>query len=224
MYTNGNLESHLAALLFLGCAGLVLAALAAALLLFFSRRAWARYPLLIAAAAIVSYAVLLAGFSLFSRDRTLARGEEKHFCELDCHIACSVQEVQRVKSIGGVTANGEFYVVRLRSHFDDSTIAPWRPRQAPLIPVPLRLELVGANGARYQVAAAGQEAWNAVHPPQHTMMDCLRPGESYETTWVFDVPADVPSPRLLLSARGEPSLGLIGNEDSPGHGKTYLGL
>lgn len=224
MVTNGNLEAHLAALLFLGSGGLLLLLLAATIAAFFWKREWVRYLLGAAAAVILGYAGLLGVFSLFSSERTLARGEEKHFCELDCHIAYSVEEVQRVKSIGGATATGEFYVIRVRSRFDESTISKSRPREVPLIPSALSAAIVDGAGSEHAVSSTGQGAWDAAHGSEHSMRDCLRPGESYETTLVFDVPANASAPRLLLRARGEPSGLLIGDEESPGHSKAYLAL
>jgi len=90
MYTNVNLESHIAALLLLGSGGLTVLLLIMAAVLFFARPGWVRYPLLAAAAVGLGYGLLLAAFSLISSEQTLPRGEEKHFCELDCHIAYSV--------------------------------------------------------------------------------------------------------------------------------------
>jgi len=224
MYTNVNLESHIAALLLLGSGGLIVLLLIMAAVLFFARPGWVRYPLLAAAAVGLGYGLLLAAYSLISSEQTLPRGEEKHFCELDCHIAYSVQDVRRVKAIGDTAASGEFTVITLRTRFDEDTIASWRGRERPLIPDPIAMALVDTNGHRYAVSGAGQTAWNAAHGQAHSMQECLRPGESYETTWVFDLPAEVSSPRLLLSSVQKPSLVLIGDEDSPRHQKTYLGL
>ena len=116
MYSNVNFDSHLAALLFLGSVGLISLLLITTAKVFFARRAWVRYPLVAIAALLAGYCLLLAVFSHFSDDRTVARGEEKFFCELDCHIAYSVQNVERVKTIGDTTANGEFCVVTVRTH------------------------------------------------------------------------------------------------------------
>lgn len=222
--TNGNLDAHFGALFFLAGIAMVVALAASSVLLFFSRRPWARYPLWGIAAILAGYGVLMAIFSVVSYDRTLARGQEKYFCELDCHIAYSVQNVQRMKSIGDLNAQGEFYVVTVRSRFDENTIAPWRGRERPLIPNGPTPTIVDSQGHKYSISSAGQSAWEAAHGPTHSMLECLRPGESYETTRVFDVPAEAESLRLLLTASDVPSRALIGDEDSPGHGKTYLAL
>ena len=223
MYTNGNLESHLAALFFLGTLGLLVLLGLTTLVLFFRRRAWVRYPLLAIVALLAGYGLLLGFFSWASYDRTVARGDEKFFCELDCHIAYSVQRVERMKFTGDTTAQGEFYVVTLRTHFDERTIAPWRGNGA-LTPDPPSLVLVDGSGREIPVSASGQRAWEAAHRQTHSLVDPLRPGESYETTWVFDLPADAQSVRLFAGWHGFPSYVLIGDEASLGHGKTYLAL
>ena len=148
MYTNGNFESHLAALCFLGTMGLTILLAIATVVLFFTRRAWARYSLLAIFVLLAGYAAVLGFFSWASYDRTVARGDEKFFCAMDCHIAYSVQNVERTKTIGDATAQGEFVVVTLRSHFDERTIAPWRG-DSPLTPDPPTLALVDGSGRGY---------------------------------------------------------------------------
>ena len=187
MYTNGNLEAHVAALLFLGTVGLLLLLGVATVATFFWRRAWVRYPLLAIAALLAGYGLVLAAFSYTSFDRTAKRGDEKFFCALDCHIAYSVQNVEKMKTIGNTPANGEFFVVTLRAHFDERTIAPWRGNR-PLAPEPPSLTLIDGNGRQFPVSTSGQSAWEAIHGKPHRLADPLRPSESYETTWVFDCP------------------------------------
>jgi len=223
LYTNGNFESHLAALCFLGTAGLTVVLAVATVVLFFARRTWARYSALAIVVLLAGYAAVLAFFSWASFDRTVARGDEKFFCALDCHIAYSVQNVERRKVIGDATTQGEFVVVTVRTHFDERTIAPWRGNGA-LKPAPPMLELVDSKGRSYPVSPVGQQAWEKVAADSHSPTDPLRPGESYETTWVFDVPAGAQSVRMFAGWQGFPEYLLIGDESSPGHGKTYFAL
>lgn len=223
MYTNGNLEAHLSALCFVGTLGLTLLLVIATAVLFSIQRRWACYTLVALAGLLGGYGLLLGAFSFASYDRTVARGDEKFFCGMDCHIAYSVQNVKRVKSIGDSTAEGEFVVVTLRSHFDERTIAPWRGNGV-LTPNPPDLELVDGSGRKYPLSAGGQKAWEVAHGQPHSLRDPLRPGESYETTWVFEVPSDAQSVRLLAGWDGFPSYVLIGDEASPGHRKTYFAL
>ena len=225
MYSNGNFESHLAAMCFLGTLGLSVLLLTATAILFFTRQRWVRYTLLALAVLLGGYGLALGLFSWASYDRTVARGEEKFFCALDCHVAYSVQNVERANTIGDVTASGEFVVVTVRSHFDERTIAPWRGSGA-LTPDPPTLELVDGSGRSFPVSRSGQRSWEKANPNSHAhwLTDPLRPGESYETTWVFDVPADAQSVRMYAGWHGFPSYVLIGDEASPGHGKSYFAL
>ncbi|MGC2108781.1 MAG: hypothetical protein WA655_04645 [Candidatus Korobacteraceae bacterium] len=224
MYRNVNLDAHLSALLFLGSAGLLVLLLIAVIVTLFWRRQWLRYTFSALLVLIVGYGILLLGFSLSSRERALARGEEKYFCELDCHLAYAVESVQRVKTIGDTRAAGEFYVVTVRTRFDENTTAPWRPRDATVTPDPLDFSVVDGQGRSIQRSSAGQSAWDAMHGPSHSLTDPIRPGEAYETTLVFDVPPDAGAPRLLASFAVFPTQVLIGDENSLLHRKTYFAL
>jgi hypothetical protein len=223
MYRNVNLDAHMSALLFLGSAALLLVLLLTMLILFFSRRQWMRYASIAVTVLVVGYAVLLVGFSIFSREHTLAQGEEKYFCELDCHVAYSVQSVERVKAIGGTVAHGEFYVVTIRARFDEHTTAPWRPRDVPVTPDPLRFALVNADGVATSPSAAGQKAWDSLHRASPTLFSPLLPGESRQATFVFEA-SPMQNPRLLASFQSFPTQVLIGDENSLLHRKTYFGL
>jgi hypothetical protein len=52
----------------------------------------------------------------------------------------------------------------------------------------------------------------------------LRPGESYFNNLVFDVPADVHNPRLLITDQDPVTRLLIGHESSPLHKKIWFDL
>src|SRR3954470_14577079 len=80
------------------------------------------------AGGIGLYIVILLGVSAFSKDYVLRSGAEKHFCELDCHIAYSVTKVETPTSIPAdfssapAPAPGVLYVVTLRTRFDPTTV------------------------------------------------------------------------------------------------------
>ena len=224
MYSNVNLDAHLSALLFLGSAGLLVLLVIATAVLCFWRRPWLRYAITALATLVIGYGLLLLAFSLFSRERSLAQGKEKYFCELDCHLAYSVQQVERVKTIGTTSAAGEFYIVTVRVRFDETTTAPWRPRDVPLVPDRLGFSVVDEQGHALQSSSAGQNAWNALYGTPTSLLEPLRPGESYESTLIFDVPPDAPSPRLLALFAVFPTQLLIGDENSLLHKKTYFRL
>ncbi len=199
MYFNTNFEPHLSALFFLGTAGLLILLSIASLIFFFRGRKWLRYAATAMPALLIGYMALLLTFSAVSRERTLAPGQEKYFCELDCRLAYSVQKVERAKQIGDQVANGEFYIVTVRNRFDETTTASWRPREVPLTPVPLTISLIDRQGDVIRTSASGQQAWDALHGVSPSLFKPIRPGESVEAIFVFDVPPAMQSPRLLAS-------------------------
>jgi hypothetical protein len=167
-------------------------------------------------AVAMGYAVLLVGASVVSRDRTLVTGERKYFCEIDCHIAYDVTSTEPAGDRGRA--------VTLRTWFDPSTIAPFRG-DAPLSPGQRTVYLVDDAGRRYDPSPDATSAWQTAHGGSTPLGRELRPGESYTTTLVFDLPRDVRAARLYV---GDPPGGvekaLIGHENSPMHGKVYLAL
>jgi hypothetical protein len=135
----------------------------------------------------------------------LSPGQEKFFCEIDCHIAYTIADVKR---------EGEMLRVGLRTRFDEHSIAPWRGNGT-LSPNPRVIELVDSNGRVYP----GHQSSG----PQLTTP--LRPGESYVSEFVFSVPPDVREPRLLVLSEGVfPDRVLIGNENSFLHQKIWFRL
>jgi len=177
------------------------------------------------------YLLLLFGFSLASRDRTLAPGEEKYFCEIDCHLAYSVLSADSLPEVGGTPgvrpAPGMFLRVTLRTRFDETTISASRPRDFPLTPAPREIYLVGAGGERYPVSADGESALEISGASGTPLTRPLRPGESFTTELVFDVPSGIRAPRLLVLSPTQPQwIGriLIGGEGSFLHAKVYQSL
>ena len=216
-------------LAFLGTACLLFAAVVGgAIALAFRKPRIARWIGAGGLLAASGYAALLLGFSFLSRERTLKPGEKKYFCEIDCHLAYSVVGASAAKALGRppqlVAASGTFQIVTLRTWFDEATIASFRG-YAPLTPNPRMAYVVDTAGRRSAFSPAGQKAWEDEHGSTTPLTKALRPGESYETTLVFDVPDGAASLRLFL---GDDPLGvesvLIGHENSPMHGKIYFAL
>lgn len=174
------------------------------------------------------YAVTLLLFSAFSRERVLERGEEKYFCEVDCHLAYSVREVRRMQTLGGPLrrsdAGGVYHVVTLRTRFDPETISSRRPADLALHPNPRRVWVTDRRGRQFAVSYEAEQALAGAGDPSIPLTRPLRPGESYLTRFVFDLPVDVESPRLLLTEDSWPTRLLIGHENSVGHRKTSFGL
>jgi hypothetical protein len=163
-----------------------------------------------------AYAAVLLGAALLSREKTLAQGERKYFCEMDCHVAYDVT--------AAAAPDGTTRVVTVRTWFDPSTIASFRGN-GPLTPNPRVVWLEDEAGRRFAPSVAGTAAWEAAHGnPSAPLSRELRPGESYTTTFVFSLPADARGPRLFIGDTVGPENLLIGHENSPLHGKVYFAL
>jgi hypothetical protein len=189
------------------------------------KRVLATKVLLAGALTAGGYAGLLLGFSLTSEEKTLAAGELKYFCEMDCHAAYAVTSVRTAKMLGAgaaqATAEGVFHVVTVRTWFDERTIASQRPKGLPLRLNPRVVRVLDQDGRSYRTSLAGQKAIGSSGVP---LGHPLEPGESYETALVFDLPADARGPRLLLADWDPVTMLLIGHENSFLHKKVYFGM
>ena len=211
MASNMNFPAPLAVVGFLGASvGLFLAVAAVVIFSLARKRRFARYALVAIGVGSLVYFALLLAFSAGSRASTLPHGQEKYFCEIDCHLAYSVVDVSS-------HADGEMndYIVTLRTRFDESTISPQRPKGATLMPSPREARLIDSTGRSYApVATTGT-----------SLMTPLRPADSYKTQLEFRIPKDASGPRLLLNTIPQwPDRLVIGDENSWGHEKTYFAL
>ena len=217
--------AHLMLLLFLGTAFTIVAGLATVLFGAVLRARLAeRLGGLLAITCVCGYGVILLGTGVFSSNKTLPEGQWKYFCEPDCHIAYSVASVRTAAMLGTETsqsqANGEFVVVRLKSWFDENSISKHRGN-GPLTPVPRLVSLEDSTGRRYFPT---QTKTSALQDASTPLVQPLRPGESYLTSFVFDVARDAKDLKLLITDDDPVSLITIDHENSPFHGKIYLKL
>jgi hypothetical protein len=143
--------------------------------------------------------VLIAGWA--SRDRVLALGQEKHICEVDCHLAYSVM---------GAETRGTHCTVTVKVRFDETTISP-RRGMGPLMPNSRYVALVDDRGRRFEASTDG-------------LRRQLVPGESFTTDLVFDVAPDARDLRLVLRNDDPETRLVIGHENSFLHGKTTFRL
>lgn len=219
-YFMPQLPSALVVLAFL-TTGLLLAALLLAVLATFAlgrRRLAGRLSLAGLAGGLVYLAALLIA-SLASRERVLSRGDRKYFCEIDCHLAYSLEEVA-TSPFGA----GTRYTVSLQTWFDPKTIASFRGN-GPLTPNPREAFVVDESGRRYGPSAEGMAALQRARgAPSTPLSRELRPGESYTTTLVFDLPRGVARPRLFVGDTPGPERLVIDHENSFLHKKIYFGL
>ena len=206
--SNMNFPAPLAVVGFLAAIGGLFLTLAAALIFWFARKPkFARIAALATAAGAVVYFSLLFGFSAASREAVLAHGQEKYFCEIDCHLAYSVLDAK--------TQPDGHLVITLRTRFDETTTSPNRPKDAPLTPSAREAHLIDANGHDYSpVATSGTP-----------LLTPLRPAESFTTQLEFNLPKDATGLRLLINTIPQwPDRVVIGDENSWLHKKTYFAL
>jgi len=221
--------AHLVALVFLST-GFLLAVLGAVLLhaLATGHRERAGNVLKLGIACAAIYGAALLGFSLLSKEQVLAVGETKYFCELDCHLAYSVESIMTAPALGAgdhvVKAGGTFYVVKLKTLFDAETTSSRRPQGASLSPNLRSAVVVDEQGRRFTPSLAGTRALTEPAGQNVPLTQALIPGESYQTTLVFDLPADAKHPRLLLTDPFPVNWFLIGHENSFLHKKVLFSL
>jgi Domain of unknown function (DUF4352) len=197
----------------------------------FGGRGLARKLAIAAALLVMVYGMALLCASAPSREWALSPGEEKYFCEIDCHLAYSVAGVRKVQTVGSgsnqKSAKGTFFIVSLRTRFDEHTISSHRG-DSPLTPSPREVTLIDGQGQEYSVSQDAQLALDTVPGERQTALTTpLRPGESYITSLVFDLPSGVSGLKLLVASPTNPGwIGhvLIGDESSVLHKKVYLRL
>lgn len=210
MQTNVNLEAPLAALALLGTAFLIfLAAIVLIQSLIVRKLRRAKFVMLVMAAVLGLYGSAVVAFSFASHYQLLTRGQEKHFCELDCHLAYSIVNV----APAAASADGMLVTVTIKTRFDETTISPARGN-ALLYPNPRAITLYDDRGNRYAPHSEGGTSFTTP----------LRPGESYTTDVVFNLPTGVKPARLLLNESDWITHAVIGHENSPFHKKTEFQL
>jgi hypothetical protein len=171
------------------------------------RQPFARMTLRVLLGGVGLYLLLFLGASVFSHSRVLAIGQEKHICEIDCHLAYAVAATKSESLPSGMVR----HTITVKVRFDEATISPARPRDATLTPNSRYVALVDDAGHRYPGSTDG-------------LQRKLIPGESYTTDIVFDVPAATKGLRLVLRNNDPETAFIIGHENSVLHGKTTFAL
>ncbi|MFN2570497.1 MAG: hypothetical protein ABR537_02625 [Gemmatimonadales bacterium] len=156
---------------------------------------------------VACYVVVFLVASLTSRNRVLAVGEEKHICEIDCHLAYSVAAANAESLPEGRVR----HTVTVKVRFDEATTSARRPGDATLTPNNRYVALIDAQGHQYPGSTDG-------------LRRPLIPGESYTIDIVFDVPGDARDLRLVLRNDDAETALIIGHENSLLHGKTTFRL
>ncbi len=209
--SNINFPAPLGVLGFLAVCGGVFVGTACIIIFWFAKKTrLARTTAIALGLGATGYLILLLGFSAMSEARTLTRGQEKYFCEIDCHLAYSVVDVKEQTESAGMR-----YIVTLRTRFDETTTSPSRPKDASLTPSPREATLIDSLGHEYDAATFEGTP----------LLTALKPGESFMTQLEFSVPANASGLRLLIrTTTAWPDRLLIGDENSWLHRKTYFAL
>ncbi len=209
--SNMNFPAPLAVVGFVAACGGVFVALAAIVIFWFARKPrFVRVAGFAISIGAVIYFGLLVGFSEASHDTALGMGQEKYFCEIDCHLAYAVADVK-----SHATDAWNDYVITIRTRFDEKTISSRRAKDAPLMPSPRAVRIIDRLGNSYEpISMTGS-----------SLMTPLQPGESYKTQLEFRVPKDAKGLRLLINTiPAWPDRLVIGDENSWLHKKTYFAL
>jgi len=176
---------------------------------------------------LVGYTSVLLGLSLASRDIEITPGAWKYFCELDCHIAYAIGGMHVVTSVGpemqSVSANARFAIVQIKTWFDPATISPQRG-DGPLTPNRRAITLVDDRARKFVPSAKGDPVLAAARLHSTPLHTSLRPGESYVSYVVFEIPEDATGLKLLLTSSDAEGVLLWGDENSPLHRKAYFVL
>jgi len=171
------------------------------------------------------YLLLLSAVSLASSEKTLPSDGWKYFCEIDCHIAYSLIDAPAAVVLGPelpqVSARGQLVVIRVKTWFDERTISAHRGN-GPLTPNRRSVLLVDDRGRSFAPSPEGQIAFAKINGPSTPLTQPLRPGESYTTDFVFEVPNDVQILRLLITEDDPETRFVIGHENSILHKKIYF--
>lgn len=226
MYTNVNLAAPVGVLAFVGTGLLILVAVLVLVGSLIARKL--RFARVVLSGMLIVaglYVGAMLAFSLAGHEKVLARGEEKHFCEIDCHLAYSIANVRQTKTLGDApnqsNAQGVYTIVTINTRFDETTIASWRGNGL-LYPNSRALTLVDERGNKHAPSDTARRALDASQTGGTPLTAPLRPGESYTTEIVFDLPADLKSATLLINEGEFVTHFIIGHENSPLHKKTVF--
>ena len=226
MNTNVNLLAPIGVMAFLGAGFLLfVAALVLIQSLLVRRRGRAKFTLLAMLVIAGAYLAAILIFSLASHEKVLARGQEKHFCEIDCHLAYSIVNTRQSKILGNptTTAQGTYTVVTIKTRFDETTTSA-RRSDGLLYPNSRVLTLIDERGNKYSPSDEGQRALDTAQSSGKPLVTPLRPGESYTTDVVFDLPSDAKASTLLINEGEWETHLVIGHENSPLHRQTRFQL
>ena len=204
---------HITDLLFLVCALTAIGAMGRIIYLLIRRnlRGAARTTGRLAI-AVAAYFLILIVVSLVSPGRVLAMRERRCFDDW----CIQVTGVEQAPEIGDVHAAGRFYMVRFEVLSDAKRVT----QRA----LDVHVWLLDDAGHRFGVSATGQGAFERTRGPAKPFDMELHPGEAFETTRVFDVPASIRGASILIEHGTWPGRLIIGASQSFLHAPTLVKL
>jgi hypothetical protein len=111
----------------------------------------------------------------------------------------------------------------VKTWFDGSTISA-RRGNGPLTPNPRKVVLVDDIGRSFSLSVESQAVLVCYGSISTPLTQALRPGESYTSDFLFDVPKDARGLRLLIAEDDPESRLVIGHENSLLHKKIYFAV
>ncbi|HET8657199.1 MAG TPA: hypothetical protein VFL93_16855 [Longimicrobiaceae bacterium] len=210
--TDVSVNAHLAwQILLLTVALLLACAVAAVVLLILRRRTGLRRVLVAGAGVIGAYLVALLVVSVLSGNRRLQPDTRKYICEPECQLSYSFAGL-RTGSLPGTGRVGIVYI-RVRS---DTASASGSPGL--IWPGPRRLRLLDAAGR--EIAPTSPERVWGVAGMQATLRQPVPPGGAFTAGVPFLMPEGFTPTTVMLTQDAPVTHLLIGNENSPLHGKA----
>ena len=190
----------------------------------FTRKSWLmKFTVGGIAVWFVFYAVLLIGSSLTSKKTMIAVGntDGKEFCGfyLDCHLHATVTGLRTAKQIGDRSANGEFYIVKVKVSSDARNPSIGFRLLEP------KARVVLANGDKI---VRDDEAEKLLPTATADLGANIKGSETIEKEIVFDIPPASSDLKLLITeGYGIDKVierVLVGDEDSIFHAQTFFKL
>lgn len=107
----------------------------------------------------------------------------------------------------------------IKTRFDETTISPKRGNGL-LWPNGRNITVFDEQGRKYGLSEEGQRVLEISQDGGTPFTTPLRPGESYTTGLVFDLPPNIKNPTLLINEELLPTCFIIGHENSFLHKQT----
>ena len=164
------------------------------------------------------YVIIFLTSSIFSVEKTLARNEPKNYCGFyfDCHLHTSVEDVRKTTKLGDRTANGEFYIVKVKV-FSDA-------KRESLGLIGTQAKVFDEQKREFRRDTEAEKFLGA----QPEFEKRIAPTETFTKEIVFDIPADAKNPRLDLNdgygIDNYIEAVLVDDEDSFWHKRNYFKL